>query len=175
MAKLPGSFNADEHEGVADFKALPNGKYPVEITDTDVVRNSNDTGTLIKITHKVYEGEFKGRILWKNINYTHETSPQAQEIGENELANLLTSVGMNVLPDNDTEHLHGKKVMAKVTFKKATATQPEGNDVKMYYPVEGEAKPSKPKSSGGGVSKPKAPAKKSAAAKPKPKKKVSFD
>ena len=161
MAKLPGAFNADEHEELGDFSALPAGEYHVKVKDSDIRRNGKDTGDLLKFTFEIVEGEYKGRLLFANINITHENAT-AQEIGEKTLATICKAVGRVTV--DDTEDLHGCELMAKVVKKPATANYAEGNEIKNYSAVEGLAQPKPASSKTSAVD-----------SKPKPKKKVSFD
>ena len=53
-------FNSNEVE-VTSFDPIPNGDYTVAITDSDVVRNSANTGDILKLTLEVKEGQFINR------------------------------------------------------------------------------------------------------------------
>ena len=161
MAKLPGAFNADEHEELGDFSAIPAGEYHVKVKDSEMARNGKDTGDLLKFKFEIQDGEYKGRILFANLNITHN-NPTAQEIAEKTLATICKAVGLVSI--EDTEELHGCELMAKVIKKPASAQYAEGNEIKNYSAIEGVAQPKPMGKKASAVDKTA-----------KPKKKVTFD
>lgn len=162
MAKLPSAFNADEHEELGDFSAIPAGEYHVKIKDSELCENNQKTGSYIKFRFEIMEGEYKGRLLFSNLNIIHQ-NPKAVEIAEKELATICNSVGRVSI--EDTDELHGCELMAKVIKKPASANYAESNEIKNYSAIEGLEQPKNPAGKASAVDK-KAPAKK---------KKVSFD
>lgn len=143
MAKLPGAFKADEDLKMDSFDPLPPSDYHLRVKETDMARNKNDTGDLIKIRFEVVDGEYKGRLLFLNINYTHQNAT-AEEIGQKMLNALILAAGLPAL--EDTDDLLGCEVMGKVTVTKGTAQYAASNEIKNFKPAEGIARPSKPSS-----------------------------
>lgn len=158
MATLPSQFRADDHEELESFEPLKPGNYHVKIKDSSLARNGKDTGDLLKFTFEVQDSDYKGRLLFDNLNITH-VNPTAQEIGEKKLAAICRAVGK--LSIEDTEELHGCELEVKVTVKPATANYAAGNEVKNYSAIEGLAQPTTKVSA--------------TESKPKPARKVSFD
>lgn len=157
MAKLKG-FNANDHEELQDFTAIPADDYVGKITESDNVENKAKTGSFLKLTFVITEGKFKSRKLWTNLNLDHP-SAEAVEIANRELATIMKACGKVTVDDSD--ELHGIEMVLKVVKKAASANYPETNEVKNYKPLAGVERPSKAESSSDD--------------KPKRKSRVSFD
>lgn len=158
MAKLAG-FNANDHEPLEDYTAIPAGEYVGKMTGSEEVENKAKTGSFLKLTFQITEGKFKNRKLWTNLNLDHPNA-EAVEIANRELSTILTACGKVAV--EDSEELHGIEMTLKVSVKKASANYPESNEIKNYKPLAGVERPSK--SSPSGSSEPK-----------KKSKRVSFD
>ena len=151
MAKLPSAFNSEEHDDIGDFSAIPAGEYHVKVKDSDMLENSKGTGSYAKFKFEIMEGEYKGRLLFTNLNLVH-SNPAAVEMAEKTLATMCRACGKVSI--DDTEELHGCEMMVKVTVKPATSQYAEANEVRNYVAIPGlvqprqaasEGKPSKPK------------------------------
>ena len=141
MAQLPSAFKASEHEGMRDFSAIPPGDYMAQITDSEKKEARNKGNFYWKLTFKILEGEFKGRLLWVNLNLIN-SNPQAVEIANNELATICQACGKVAI--SDTSELHGTPMMITVKVTPATSEYAEGNAVSGYKAVTGLAKPAAP-------------------------------
>ncbi len=146
MAKLSGfnlgeKFNANDHKELDDYSAIPADDYIGKIVESKDIRNKADTGSYLKLTFQITQGEFKGRKLWTNLNLDHPTA-EAVEIAQRELATICKACGK--VSVEDSEELHGIEMTLKVVVKKAQANFPESNEVKNYKPVEGVERPSNP-------------------------------
>lgn len=161
MANL-GAFNANEHEELQDFTAMPAGEYVGRIVASEMKRNRQDTGSFLKLEFEISEGKFKGRKLWTNLNLDHPNA-DAVNIAHRELATICKAVG--IISPGDSEELHGIDMTLKVAVKPATANYPETNEIKTYKALDGVARPA-------GVTKPQASDEGDA---PKTKRRVSFD
>lgn len=104
MAKLPSSFNSDDHDELGDFSALPKGDYFVEITESDYVQNSKKTGHILKLVREITSGDFKGRKYYSNLNLDNP-NPKAVEIANKEFTSTCKACGKVVV--DDSEELHG--------------------------------------------------------------------
>lgn len=125
MAQL--QFSTQGIDITNQFDALPPGEYEVIVTESDLRENSKGTGHFLAITHDVQQPEqFRGRKLWNNITVSHQ-SAKAQEIGKQQLAQLVKACGFEGI--SDSEQLHGIPVIAIVKVQKDDNTR---NDVKGY-------------------------------------------
>lgn len=170
MARLPSSFNSDEHGEMQDFEAIPAGEYQAKIKESEMVKNKKETGSYLKLTFEVTAGDYRGRLLWSNLNLDHP-SEQAVEIAQKELATICRAVGKSAI--DDSNELHGIDMLVKVTVKAANPNYPASNVIRNYKPLPGLARPTAPGGSGGAAATPSNPG----VAKPAPPKKplVSFD
>ncbi|MCH9735901.1 MAG: DUF669 domain-containing protein [Actinomycetia bacterium] len=150
MAKLSGfnlgeKFNANDHKELDDFSAIPAGQYVGKIIESKDVENKAKTGSYLKLTFQVTEGEFKGRKLWTNLNLDHPTA-EAVEIAERTLASIIKACGKVVI--EDSEEIHGIEMELKVTEKAATPNYPASNEIKNFKPLDGVENPSGPSNPG---------------------------
>ncbi|QPC43476.1 DUF669 domain-containing protein [Kaustia mangrovi] len=149
MARLGSTFNATQHDTTqSDYEDLPNGVYRLEMEASEVVETGPEnarTGQGLKYTSVVLEPEaMKGRKFFGFINLENQ-NPQAQEIGQKELASLCRAVGVTEI--EDSEDLHFKAYTAKLGLGKpskkknadGTPLYPARTEVKRYYfPDEGD-------------------------------------
>ena len=140
MAQLPGTFNPDEHEDQADFDTLPAGEYPVQVIESQILPTKSGTGERLSLTLEIIDGEYERRRLWANLNIVNQ-SADAQRIGQAQLASLCKAAGIG--PIDDTEHLHGVPVIARVAVKNDPTYGPK-NEVKGFKPYQTAAPAPRP-------------------------------
>lgn len=143
MARLPSSFNANDHEEMGSFDVLPKGKYIVKITDSDYVPNRKKTGHILKLTREIVSGEYKGRKIFRNLNLDNP-NPAAVEIANKELTSTLKACGLVSI--EDSVELHGIEHEIELYVKKGKGDEPDSNEISAINPIEGAARPSKPTS-----------------------------
>lgn len=125
MADLNG-FNANDHEDMADFSALPEGWYLVNITKDEVkTSQANQASKYLKIEMTVLDGPFKGRKVWNNLNLWYDNvdaSKKQNVIGmaQREMATLCRTV--NVLNPASSEQLYNIPFGIKIKHKKNDLT-----------------------------------------------------
>lgn len=170
MAKLPGKFNAEDHEEMGTYDAIPAGKYPVKVSGNKVKDNKAKIaaakegktipGSVYTISFEITEGQYKGRILFTGLNLEH-TSEQTVDLAYRELTSITKACGKTTVLDLD--ELNGCDLTVTVKVVEATPKYPASNKISKYEPLKGAAKPNAGKSSGpSGAKKPSGP-------------KVSFD
>lgn len=127
----------------SDRDPIPAATYPLELTESDIVPNSKGTGTLLKFTATVTDGEHKGRLIWGQMNLEN-SNQTAQEIGQSEFRALREVTG--VLSPDDTEELHFKQFMAVVDVEPAKGEYKAKNKINWRKTVKllegGDAAPS---------------------------------
>lgn len=124
MASLNNAYNPDAPLP-SDRDPIPADTYPVEITESDIAATSSGSGTLLKFTASVTDGDHKGRLIWGQLNLENSNA-QAQEIGQSEFRALREVTG--VLSPNDTEELHYKQFNAVIEI----VPESKGKDGKTY-------------------------------------------
>ena len=140
MAKLNKSYVADDMPkgtGGGDFSPLPGGWYGFTITESDVKDTKKGDGTYIKIRFDVTGPSHQGRVVYGNINLTNH-NPKAEEIGSQQLGELLRAVGIAKL--EDTDQLIGKSGDMKLTVK-SSEQYGDGNEVKGFRAIKGSPMP----------------------------------
>ena len=141
MAKL-GGFNPQAHdtESQRDYDNLPDGIYRLEVSSSELKEDKAAGKALLKLTYDVVEPEkYKGRKIFGNINLENP-SPQAQEIGQKELASLCRACSIDHEID-DSEELHFVAFTAKVGMGKPSkdGQYPAKNEIKrFYFPDQGD-------------------------------------
>lgn len=153
MAQLPSKFNADEHEEMGSYDAIPQGEYELKVSGNKkkdnkakvaaAERGDNIPGSVYTITFEITSGEYKGRLLFMGLNLEH-TSAQTTDIAFRELASLTKACGKVQLKDNDLDDLIGCELLASVGVVPATAQYPASNKVKSCKPLKNVAVPSAP-------------------------------
>ena len=134
MANLSG-FNANNVEPMAEFDAIPPGKYVAVITASEMKATKAGTGSFLELTFEVVEGEFKGRKLWARLNLDNP-SQIAVKIARSELASICRAAG--VMEPRDSSELHNLPML--VTVKQKAGDDGEvRNEIKGYAKREGVA------------------------------------
>ena len=144
--QLGQTFNtADlpENEG-GDFKALPAGWYDVTITDSELRDTKAGTGQFIKLRYDITGPTHQGRVVFGNLNIRNP-NPKAEAIGQQQLGDVMRSIGLASL--SDTDQLIGGNLKIKLkTIRDEEYGDEDGNknEVVGWKAVEGGAAP-KPK------------------------------
>ena len=128
MANLQG-FNANDHDPIGDFDALPPGQYLAMATDSEMKPTKSGSGSYLQIVWEVIDGEYKGRKLWSRLNLDNPNRT-AVEIAQRELSSICRAV--EVMKPEDSAELHGKPLVLKVGTEKRADTGELSNRVKGY-------------------------------------------
>lgn len=129
------SFNAAEVQPTS-FDALPPGSYEAVVSNSESRPMKSGNGMGFNFEFEIISGNFKGRKVFVWITFEHRTSPQAQQIGREQLSALCRAVGVTQL--NDTVQLHNLPLMITLGIDK---NDPTRNVVKAYKPKGGAAAP----------------------------------
>ena len=120
------SFNAAEVQPTS-FDALPPGSYEAVVSNSESRPMKSGNGMGFNFEFEIISGNFKGRKVFVWITFEHRTSPQAQQIGREQLSALCRAVGVTQL--NDTVQLHNLPLMITLGIDK---NDPTRNVVKAY-------------------------------------------
>ena len=164
MAQLPGGgFNAEDHDEMRNFGALPDGDYLLRIFESEMFQTATKTGEYLKISIHVMTPEFEGRQLFVNLNLNNPNA-NAVAIAGQELGAICRAVGKQVI--QDSSELHGipfigqvrydapTEAVAETATTKAKKAYPAGNTLMGYSQAApgqagltpgGVANPAKPK------------------------------
>jgi hypothetical protein len=95
---------AVEAPRVGSSTLLPEGVYAAQVVESEVKRNSGNTGNVLSLTYEILEPGFEGQKVWHTINVKHEKET-VQRIGQAELARLKYACGIGgQLTDTDMLH-----------------------------------------------------------------------
>lgn len=137
MANLGFNFDANEVEPDTGGRSepVPEGRYVLQVVDSDVVENAKRTGSVLKLTIEVFDGALKGRKMFESLNIQHE-SVQAQEIGQKQLSALCHAAGVAAI--TDSAELHYQPFEADVGIepespKPGGGTYAAKNRIKKYH------------------------------------------
>lgn len=115
MAKLEFSVTTDDlPKSDRNFDPLPDGWYTVTITESDIKATKKGDGSYIKNRYDVVGPTHQGRVVFGNINIKNPNK-KAEEIGYQDLGDLLRAIGMPKL--DDTDQLVGKSLQIRLVQK----------------------------------------------------------
>jgi len=106
-----------------DFKPVPNGKYLCSLVEAvdeaDRQSQNGSTYSRVRLKFEILDGEYSGRLLFKDCIYEHETSDKAAQIGCEFLARLHAagSCEGNITPEGLQT---AKPVVCSVKVKQST-------------------------------------------------------
>jgi|TARA_R110002012_G_scaffold56610_4_gene145402 hypothetical protein len=120
-----------------DFDPIPAGWYTAAIAGADIKETKAGTGNYIAVRFDVTGPEYQGRVVWTNLN-TRNPNPKAEEIGRQQLGNIMRAIGLTKL--EDTDQLLGGNLSIKVSVRDDPNYGPS-NEVKGYRATEGSAPP----------------------------------
>lgn len=109
-----------------DYAPLPEGWYSARIVNAEVRDTKSGTGKYIAVRYDITGPTNAGRVVWGNLN-TKNQNPKAEEIGRQQMGDLMRAVGLAKL--SDTDQLIGCEVKIKLAIRKSDQYG-DGNEVK---------------------------------------------
>jgi hypothetical protein len=96
------TFNAADapQSNRTEFQPLPAGWYLVTIHSAEVKQTKAGNGEFIKVRYNLVGGENASRVVFGNLN-TKNSSEKAQEIGRQQLGELMRAIGLPTIQDTD--------------------------------------------------------------------------
>jgi len=113
----------------SDFGAIPEGKYLVQIAETEE-KISNSGNKYLNLKLQVLEGDYKNRYLWDIINLWHPKD-NVREIAQQTMKSICNAT--NVLKPQTSEELHYIPLRASVSLE-TDSQYGDQNRVKKYLP-----------------------------------------
>lgn len=137
MAVLPKAFNSEGNkEGLGSFEAMPAGDYVVSIIKSEMKETAAKNGNYLMLQMKVIAGEFKGRMIFENLNLDNP-NPTAVEIAYKTLNSICQAVGK--VGVQDSQELHGIPFVTRLKVVPKTPQYPASNSCTGFKKYEGEA------------------------------------
>ena len=138
MARLDIGFTADElPESRGDYEPLPEGWYSADIGDAEIRVTKDGTGQYIRCRYNITGPTKAGRMVFGNLNIMNK-SQKAEEIGRQQLGELMRSIGLGRI--EDTDQLIGCPLQIKLSIRPAENGYAAQNDVRGFRAPEGAAR-----------------------------------
>lgn len=136
MAQI--AFDATQIAPAVPLTPIPDGWFPVMITESDIKPTSTGTGLRMPLTLTVCEGHpYAGRKIFDGLNIQND-NPVAQQIAQEQLSAICHATG--VIQLGDTQQLHGIPLLCKVITEPARTDQTTGKTYEAKNVVKGYAK-----------------------------------
>ena len=137
MALLNTPISINSLPEGSGYGTIPAGWYGVTVSKAEVKPTRAGTGEYINLMYTITGPTHQGRTVWGMINIRNP-NPKAEEIGLQQLGELLRAMGIAKL--SDTDQLLGMALSVKVIIKEDD--QGEKNEVKGFRALQGGAIPS---------------------------------
>ena len=137
MALLNTPIHTNSLPEGSGYGTIPAGWYGVTVSKAEVKPTRAGTGEYINLMYTITGPTHQGRTVWGMINIRNP-NPKAEEIGLQQLGELLRAMGIAKL--SDTDQLLGMALSVKVIIKEDD--QGEKNEVKGFKALQGGAIPS---------------------------------
>jgi hypothetical protein len=138
MANLGETFDIDFlPQGKTSFDPIPAGWYTASMSAAELKATKAGTGQYIAIRYDVTGPTHQGRVVYGNLNIKNQ-SPKAEEIGRQQLRDILEAIGVPKV--SDTDQLIGHSLQIKVDVEKSEQYG-DKNQIKAFKAIEGGAPP----------------------------------
>ena len=135
MAFLGQTFDANElpQGNGGNYDPLPPGWYTATINKADLQPTKDGSGQYIKVRYDITGPSHQGRVVFGNLNIK-SASAKAEEIGRQQLGELMRSIGLAKV--TDTDQLIGGSLQIKLEIRTQEGYEPS-NDVKGFKATSG--------------------------------------
>jgi len=135
MAFLNQTFNQqDLPKGTGgNYEPLPAGWYTASIVQAEIKPTKSGTGEYISVRYDILGPTHQGRVVFGTFNIRN-ASPKAEEIGQQQLGELMAAINLPQL--SDTDQLIGSNLQIKLAIER-NEQYGDKNQVKAYKSVNG--------------------------------------
>lgn len=144
MAFLGETFSTDSLPEGRSYDLVPEGWYSAVISKADLGQTKAGNGQKIDVRFDITGPTHQGRAIFTAIN-VRNPSQRAEEIGRQELGNIMRAIGLSQV--QDTDQLVGGQLQIRVKIKvpsdedKARGYTESRNEVGGYKAVAGSTPP----------------------------------
>lgn len=128
------NFDANTVEPAKPFELLPAGWYKSVIVESEEKPTNAMTGSYLRLTVEIVEGDHEGRKLFPMLNLNNP-NPTAVEMAQRDLSAICRAVG--VMTPRTSQDLHDKPLMIKVKVRPPKNGYEASNVVDGYEAVNG--------------------------------------
>jgi len=129
-------FNALEVEPSSTFQPMPAGWYKCVITEAVEAMNKAETGSYLKLSIEVIDGDHTGRNVFEYLNLKHDKDVVVQ-IAQQALSQICRAINVN--SPKDSAELCDKPLMVKMAVTPANNGYEASNNAKGYEAVSAGA------------------------------------
>ena len=130
------SFSIDEvslSDEPSQHDTIPEGLYKAVIIDSEMKPTKKGTGHYLELKFEVIDNQYAGKWIRARLNLDNK-SQKAVEIAQRDLSSICRAIGKQAI--GDSEELHHKPMMIKVTIQPANGEYDASNEIKAYSPVD---------------------------------------
>jgi hypothetical protein len=120
-------------ENAGSYEPLPDGWYDVTIGGCEIKETKAGTGKYLHVRYDVTGPSHSGRVVFGNLNIRNQ-NPKAEEIGRQQLGELMDSVGIGKL--SDTDQLIGNRLKVRLSTRRSEQYG-DSNEVKGWKAADG--------------------------------------
>lgn len=132
MALLNQTYTANDlpQSPHGNYDPIPAGMYTATINSVEL-KDSRSGGQYLNIRYDITGPSHQGRVLFGMLNIRNP-NPRAEEIGLQQLGELLKAIGLDKL--SDTDELIGGQLQVKVDIEKSEQYG-EQNRIRSFRPL----------------------------------------
>lgn len=112
---------------------MPAGWYAATITKAEVKPTKSGTGEYLNLCYSILGPTHQGRTVWGIVNLRN-ANPKAEEIGRQQLGELMRATGLARV--NDSDEFIGKAVSIKLVVK-SEENYGDKNEIKGWKALDG--------------------------------------
>jgi len=136
MANLGEVFDVEFlPKGKGAFDPIPAGWYTATMSGAEVKATKTGTGQYIAVKYTITGPSHQGRVIFGNLNIKNQ-SPKAEEIGRQQLREILEATGLSKV--EDTDQLIGHNLQIKIDIEKSEQYG-DRNQIKGFKAIVGGA------------------------------------
>ena len=138
MAFIGQTFDVNELPvgNGGNYEPMPAGWYSATISQAELKSTKDGMGQYIKLRYDITGPSHQGRVVFGNLNIKN-ASAKAEEIGRQQLGELMRSIGLGKV--TDTDQLIGAGLQIKLDIRAATEQYAAQNEVKAFKAINGSA------------------------------------
>lgn len=111
-----------------EFSPLPDGWYDASISTAEIRDTKNGTGKYLNVRYDIQGPTHAGRVVFGRLNIRNQ-NPKAEEIGRQQMGDLMRAIGLSKV--TDTDQFVGHNVKIKLTVRKSEEYG-DSNDIKAW-------------------------------------------
>lgn len=136
MAAIPAPNNQEPlppRQQGGGFPVLPLGWYQATIISSQVKPLGTGNGTGLNLDLGITSPGYVNRKVWGTLNVNH-TNPKTEQIGQQELQELIEACGFTRATFKDDFQLNGRNILVRLKIEEARGQYPARNKIAGFAP-----------------------------------------